>query len=204
MLKSSPQSWPSRIVARWKAATRTTQTTPRSTPLVEPPARPVVARQRRSAARAPAVTSYAPARAVLRPDVLRRDGRVRDLAALGVELEDLRRPQGEVAEQHHLRQGPGVIGEVRARRRTTLASRDPLGVYALGAWVLLLGRMRRDVRHARLVQELRVLAVDPGDQLALVADPQLAARVERPGERIGDLLRPGRVQAAVAPHDLHL
>src|SRR5439155_1149633 len=77
MLKSSPQSWPSRIVARWKAATRTTQTTPRSTPLVEPPARPVVARQRRSAARAPAVTSYAPARAVLRPDVLRRDGRVR-------------------------------------------------------------------------------------------------------------------------------
>src|SRR6266508_500412 len=53
MLKSSPQSCPSRIVTRWKAVTRTTQSAPRerpairrSAPFVEPPARPVVARQR--------------------------------------------------------------------------------------------------------------------------------------------------------------
>src|ERR1044071_1333943 len=147
---------------------------------------------------------HTPPRAAFRPNVFRRDRGIRDLAGLDVDLQHLGRPYREVAEQHHLGEGPGVLGEARACGRTALARGDPLGVDALGPRILLRGRVRRDLRLTGLVEEPRILPVDPRDEPAVVPDPELAARVGGPGERVRDLLRPVRVQAAVAPHHLDL
>src|ERR1041385_119132 len=147
---------------------------------------------------------YAPARAVLGPDEFRGNAGVGDLAGLAVDVEHLGRPEREVAEQHHLRQRPGVIGEVRAGGRAALARRDPFGVDPLRARILLRGRMRDEIGLAGFIEHPWVLAVDPRDQLAIVADPHLAARIERPRGRVRDLRGAGGEEAAVAPHDLDL
>src|SRR5438067_8534194 len=143
---------------------------------------------------------HRPTRAVLRAHVLGGDLGVRDLARVRVDLEHLGRAQRQVAEQHHLGERPGVVGEVRARGGSTLARRDPLGVHALQARVLLRRRVSGDLRLAGLVEQARVLAVDPGHELALVADPQLAARIERPQRRVRDLLGARRVTAGAGAH----
>src|SRR6266581_883900 len=147
---------------------------------------------------------HGPARAVLRAHVLGRNLGVRDLAGVSIDLEHLGRAQRQVAEQYHLGERPGVVGEVRARGCPTLARRDPLGVHALQPRVLLRRRVSGDLRLTGFVEQARVLAVDPGHELALVADPQLAARIEWPQRRVRDFFGARRVQAAVAPHHLDL
>src|SRR5204863_209103 len=52
-----------------------------------------------------------------------------------------------------------------------------------------------------LIRETRVLAVRAGDERALVADPELAARVEGPGAIAGPVVRLRRHEVAVAPDD---
>src|SRR5947208_16215895 len=85
-------------------------------------------------------TLHAPPRAILRAHVLRRDLGVRDLAGVRVDLEDLGGADREIAQQYHLGERARMAGEVRAGRRAALARRDPRGVDALDARVLLLRR----------------------------------------------------------------
>src|SRR2546428_466220 len=129
---------------------------------------------------------HGPARAILRPHVLGRNLGVRDLAGVSIDLEHLGRAQRQVAEQYHLGERPGVVGEVRARGCPTLARRDPLGVHALQPRVLLRRRVSGDLRLTGLVEQARVLAVDPGHELALGADPQPAPRIEWPQRPVRD------------------
>src|SRR5438034_3934591 len=149
-------------------------------------------------------TLHAPPRAILRAHVLRRDLGVRDLAGVRVDLEDLGGAHREIAQQYHLGERARMAGEARAGRRAALARRDPLGVDALEARVLLRRRVGDDLRLTGFVQQSRLLAVDPRHELALVSDPQLAAGIERPGQRVGDFLGARRIQAAVPPPDLDL
>src|SRR5947208_6106759 len=149
-------------------------------------------------------TLHAPPRAILRAHVLRRDLGVRDLAGVRVDLEDLGGAHREIAQQYHLGERARMAGEARAGRRAALARRDPLGVDAFEARVLLRRRVGDDLRLTGFVQQSRLLAVDPRHELALVSDPQLAAGIERPGQRVGDFLGARRIQAAVPPHDLYL
>src|SRR5437764_8097089 len=149
-------------------------------------------------------TLHAPPRAILRAHVLRRDLGVRDLAGVRVDLEDLGGADREIAQQDHLGERARMAGEARAGRRAALARRDPLGIDALEARVLLRWRVRDDLRLTGFIQQARILAVDARHELALVSDPQLAARIERPRRRIHDLFGARWIQAAVAPYDLHL
>src|SRR2546422_185664 len=79
----------------------------------------------------------------------------------------------------------------------------PLRIAPFGPGFFLRGRMRGDVRLLGLIEQSRILAVDPRHEFARIADPELPAGIERPGGRIGDLLGPRRIEAAVAPHDGH-
>ena len=63
--------------------------------------------------------------------------------------------------------------------------------------------MRGDFGLFGVIEQSRILAVNARDQLAGIADPELPARVERPGGRISDFFRPGWIEAAVAPYDGH-
>src|SRR5207249_10258517 len=124
-------------------------------------------------------TLHSPAGAILRAHVLRRDPGVRDLAGMRVDLEDLGGAHRQIAQQYHLGERARMAGEVRAGGRAALARRDPLGVDALQARVLLRRRVGDDLRLTGFVQQSWLLAVDPRHELSLVPDPQLAARIER-------------------------
>src|SRR5437899_2092202 len=146
---------------------------------------------------------HAPPRAILRAHVLRRDLGVGDFAGVRVDLEDLGGAHRQIAQQDHLGERARMAGEVRAGRRAALARRDPLGVDALEARVLLRRRVGDDLRLTGFVQQSRLLTVDPSHELSLVPDPQLAAGIERPRGGVGDLLGARRIQAAVPPHDFY-
>src|SRR5258708_25779813 len=140
---------------------------------------------------------------VLRLEVLLRHTGREHGARLRVQVDRLRRPYGEIAEQHHLGERPRMVGDVRAGRRAAFTRGDPLGVDALGPGILLRHGMGRHLGLLRRIEQLRILAVDPRDQAAAIADPELPAGVERPGVWIGDLERAGRIETAVAPYDRH-
>src|SRR5205814_8183058 len=54
-------------------------------------------------------------------------------------------------------------------------------------------------------EQFGVVAVGPGGAIAVGADPELpAALVDRPRQLVGHFGRSRRIEAAVAPHHLHL
>src|SRR2546430_8516275 len=63
--------------------------------------------------------------------------------------------------------------------------------------------MRRNHGLLGLIEQARILTVNPGDELSRIADPELAAGVEGPRQRIRDLLGPRRIEATVAPYHRH-
>src|SRR5437899_10438691 len=93
-----------------------------------------------------------------------------------------------------------MIGDVGAGGRPSLTGGDPFGVAAFGARILLRRWMRGDLRLLRRIEQLRILPVDPRNHFTGIGDPELPAGIERPGERVGDLLEAWRVEMAVAPH----
>src|SRR3989442_6831848 len=129
----------------------------------------------------PYTASPAPSLPVSGFDVVLRDPRREHGARLRIHVDRLRSPHREIAEQHHLGERAGVLGDVRPRWLASFAGGDPLGIDALGPGVLLWHRMRGDFSLLGIIQEPRVLAVNARDQLAGIADPELPARVERPG-----------------------
>src|SRR5439155_13333329 len=139
-----------------------------------------------------------------RPAVFLRTAHVGHLPVLRIDLQAPAQPPRETPEQYHGRQAPGVPIEGRAGGRAPFASGDPLRVDAGRAGVFLGGRAGDDVGLLRRVEDLRIVAVRAGNELAVGADPQLtAAPVGRPGRVVGHLGRARGIQAAVVPHHSH-
>src|SRR6266480_7250269 len=151
----------------------------------------------------PYTVSPAPSLPVSGLEVVLRDPGGEHRTRSGIHVDRLRRTDGQIAEQHHLCERPRMVGDVRPRRRAAFTRRDPFGVHAFGARVLLRNRMRRYLGLLGLIEQTRILTVNPGDEFSGIADPELAAGVEGPRQRIRDLLGPRRIEATVAPYHRH-